>query len=200
MKKLYIIFLLLSAIFLSGCKSTQLVNVWRDADANQEYHNLAVIAFINDDNARTVIEQKIVNIFENSGVKMMKANAIVHESDYVSPEVIEQALKDKGIDGVLILRPVGVDKDVTVNSGVYAVYPGWNGFFYGGYYPPSVYTTTTFKIQNELYDIATDKMIWSAQTNTMDPEDIQTMGEEIGDAVFYSLRDNGLIIVPDRKE
>lgn len=199
MKKIQGLILLLGVVFLSGCKSTQLSNVWRDANFNNKYENLAVIAFIDDYDARTIVETQIVSIFENNGIRMTKANVVVREGDNITPEMVEKALKERGIDGVLILRPISVDRDVMVDPGVYAVYPGWGGYFYGGYYPPSVSTTTTFQIHNELYDVATTKMVWSAQTSTVNPGDIQTIGQGIGDAVLYSLRDNGLIVVPEKK-
>lgn len=201
MKKVLIPFVLCLVLILPGCKSTQLVSVWRDANANQKYSNLAVIAMIKENSARTIIEEQIVEVFESNGIRMSKGNIIVNEDTNVDPKVVEQALRDKGIDAVLILKPIGVDRDVMVDApvGYYMPYPGWGTYFYGSY-PATVYTNTTFKIESDLYDVASNKMVWSAQTSTLNPGDVQTIGQGVGNAVVSSLQESDFIVLPKKKQ
>jgi hypothetical protein len=78
-------------------------------------------------------------------------------------------------------------------------YPVWGSYFYGAY-PPVVSTTTVFRIENDFYDAITKKRVWSAQTNTFDPSDAQTIGRGVASAIFSSLKNKGLIEVPNGKK
>jgi len=200
---LYTVFLLIIVFFIA-CKSTELVNVWADRSVKTKYENLAVIAFIKERAVRNAIEEQVVEYFERNGVKMRRGNIIVHEDLDVKPKVLEQALKDKGIDGVLVLKPICIDRSIQSDApaygvGFYITYPVWGSYFYGAC-PAVVSTTTVFKIENDLYDAVTKKKVWSAQTNTFDPSDAKTIGRGVANAVFASLKSKGLIVTPEEKK
>jgi hypothetical protein len=119
MRRILCVVFLLIVFFFITCKSTELVNVWVDRSVKVKYENLVVIAFIKERSVRNTIEEQVVDFFKRNGVSMRRGNIIVHEDLEIKPKVLEQALKDKSIDGVLVLKPISIDRSIQSDAPAY---------------------------------------------------------------------------------
>lgn len=208
--------LFLSAVVLSlmaGCSpSTQIVKSWTDPSLNgakvQAYNKVLVIAKFKDDSARRIAEDKLV-------ASSLKGN-FVASYNYLKPGqqdenlVASELLKD-GIDAIVLMRLTDISKTTDYVPGT-AYYGGWGrGYgYYGGYgygYGGSMYGTPgyyeenkTYYVETNIYDVKSNKLLWSGTTSTLNPTKATEAIDEIISAVKTELHTKGLIIKEEVKK
>lgn len=202
--------LLFSALLiglLSGCSpSTQIVKTWTDPSLNAEtvksYNKVLVIAQLKDDSSRRIAEDKIV-------ASSSKGN-FVASYNYLKPGqnnqnlAVADLLKD-GIEAIILMRLTDISKTTDYVQGT-SYYGGW-GYgrgYYGGYggwgYGGSMYATPgyyeqnkTYYVETNLYDVQSNKLLWSGTTSTLNPSKADAAIDEIILAVKTELNNKGLI-------
>jgi len=195
--KINLLSLAIILAFLVSCKSTSLVNVWSNPDMpEKQYTNIAIIALFNDEGEKHVIESELVAQFKRNGVEAVSSSQVMSLSKSTTKEEIEAMLKAQGCDAVLTLRPLGVDKSYNVESGV-DIGIG-NPYFYGyysGYWNSPVYVSTnkTYNVENNLYDVSSTKLSWTAKSETFDPTSVDAMTKSIGTEILLSLQKKGFV-------
>ena len=104
------------------------------------------------------------------------------QSTRLTEEQIGGAIEGGSFDGVLISRLLGVDQNEEyVPPSSYTVPTTHYGYGYYGYYGAS-YTTVhepgyfktnkTFRVETNLYSVASSDLVWSGQSATLNPESL----------------------------
>ena len=130
----------------------------------------------------------------------------------------QQKIKDKGIDGLMIMNPFNVEKSkeyhpgtgLTVVGAAYGNYPG----YYGNAWPPSypgmyydyytyavgtVYgsgyytTSTTYYLQTNLFDVGNKGLIWAGQTKTVDYKDLDKEADVLAGLLIADLAERNIV-------
>ena len=202
--------LLLSALGISlliGCgPSTKIVKTWSDPSLNgatvKTYKKILVIAQLKDDSSRRIAEDKIVASSPNGN--------FVASYNYMKPSqndqklVVSELLKD-GIEAIILMRLTDIEKSTDYVPGT-AYYGGWGygrgyyggygGWGYGGtmYASPGYYEENkTYYVETNVYDVASNKLLWSGTTSTLNPSKANEALDEIILAVKTELNNKGLI-------
>ncbi len=203
--------LLLSALLISllfGCgPSTQIVKTWTDPSLNAStvpiYNKVLVIAQLKDDSSRRIAEDKIV-------ASSPRGN-FVASYNYLKPDqkdqnlVVSELLKD-GIEGIILMRLTDISKTTDYVQGT-AYYGGWGygrgyyggygGWGYGGIYyaTPGYYEENkTYYVETNLYDVKSNKLLWSGTTSTLNPSKAHDALDDIILAIKTELNNKGFII------
>lgn len=202
--------LLLSVLAISvfiGCgSSTQIVKTWTDPSLNGEtvpsFNKVLVIAQLKDDSSRRIAEDKLV-------ASSSKGN-FVASYNYLKPGqnnqnlAVSELLKD-GIEAIILMRLTDIAKTTDYVQGT-AYYGGW-GFgrgFYGGFggwgYGGPMYATPnyyeqnkTYYVETNIYDVKSNKLLWSGTTSTLNPTKATDAIDEIILAIKTELYNKGLI-------
>jgi hypothetical protein len=115
---------------------------------------------------------------------------------------LKDALAKAGCDAVLTLALLDTKTVETYHPGT-AYTPmsyGYYGSFYGyyDYYYPVVYTDSyystdkTYYLETNLYDLASDKLIWSVQSQAENPKDLEEWFKSYSQLMMDHLQKNGL--------
>lgn len=176
--------------------SSNLVDVWADTTGSTKYKDLVVIAFVGDADIRDVWEEQIVEVFVRNDISMLEGNVITGKAELTS-ESITQILNDRGLDAVLVLRFVSAESTAIEENDIARA---------SLYHPPSscdnpirdmndvyVSVNTIYTTVGELYDLNTGKKVWSAVTETIEPNNVESMGKSIGRTILMSLNENKLL-------
>ncbi|QBN17686.1 DUF4136 domain-containing protein [Flavobacterium nackdongense] len=201
-------------LFLSACivgllvscgPSTQIVKTWSDPSLNgatiKPYNKVLVIAQLKDDSSRRIAEDKLV-------ASSPRGN-FVASYNYLKPSqkdqnlVVSELLKD-GIEGIILMRLTDIAKTTDYVQGS-TYYGGW-GYgpgFYGGYgygYGGGYYSTPgyyeenkTYYVETNIYDVKSNKLLWSGTTSTLNPTKANEALDEIILALKTELNNKGLI-------
>ncbi len=162
-----------------------------------------VIAQLKDDSSRRIAEDKIV-------ASSPRGNFIA-SYNYLKPEqkdqnlIVADLLKD-GIEGIILMRLTDIEKTTDYVQGS-TYYGGWGygGGYYGGYYggwgygggyynTPGYYEQNkTYYVETNIFDVKTNKLLWSGTTSTLNPTKADESIDEIILALKTELTNKGLI-------
>lgn len=180
-KRLALATLACSPWLLSACSSTQLVNQWSDPRyVSRPLRHVLVFAKNKDIGVARSIELSITTSL-NEVTQATPAYELFGDTDLSTlPKLEIQALLQKNrIDGLVV---TGVSRTTLTDKYVPPEYA--NGFWtdnwgYGwndtvvtpGYH----YTSTSTYVQGMLYAVSDGALVWSAQTKTTDPSDLENV-------------------------
>jgi len=179
--------LLLSMLLATiGCAATQVKQVRIDENyQGGRPKNVLVIVVVKQPTTRRMMESEFAKKFRERGisaVESFQALAIETLEGDAARDGIVAAVKERGIDAVLMVRMSGsrIEKEtipgmtITTSYGMpYGSYGAWGGYtaVIGSY--PSAPTTqgysheqTFLSCETQLYDVRTERLIWSALSET----------------------------------
>lgn len=188
MKKIFA--LILMAGYLVSCgPSQQVTSSWvnRDFTPTKKYQSLFVVALVQNQSARNIIETDLAKSGEAKGLKVYKSTEVFapnfsSKENLPSKEDIVNKVRELGCDGILSVGLVDKQSETRYVPGTMTYMPyggygmGWGGYY--GYmgatmYNPGYYTTDkTYFMEANLFDVATEKLIYSAQSEAYNPSSI----------------------------
>lgn len=202
---------------LCGCKtmaSTNFSQSYRNPGFEDVvFRRLLVIGVTADMESRQAFENALASAIAKEGGTAAPSYTILPDSEQISEEQLYAVLVREEIDGVVLTRLLSVDKDSQYtppkkyNKPKTRYYPGgWGyGFGYGGFYgfygttyaavhePGYFDTSTTLRLETSLYSVATNDLVWTGQSETIDPDSLDDARTSITQAVAKKLKQERLI-------
>lgn len=183
--------LIAAMLILASCASTRVTSDWVDESYRQKPDKVVVMALIDENANRRLIEDEFVAELKKSGVEALASYAVLPEAKPGDKEAVAAKVKELGANALLITRLVDrkTERDYVPGTpyippaGYYdwhsyygrfyppGFYPGpYAGYYSGGYpggYSPGYVTERVYGIaEANLYDVTTGKLVWSAVTRT----------------------------------
>lgn len=201
--------LVMIALVMSGCSSgTKFVSVWRNPDfENTSLKNVLVIGVAGKKAQRTMYESTLTRRFEQAGVQAFESGKMISSPDTLTKQAVVKAVQDRGIEAVLVTRVLAVTEEesyVPPTTTVHA-YPGWGRPYYGNYWnyyrygydvvTTPGYTTRDVKVvlETNLYDAASETLVWSGQSVTFNPSSINDVIEPVTKKLVKQMVDSGVL-------
>lgn len=177
------------------------------------FKNVLVIAIAQDQNSRQAFEDALVSAVANEGGTARASIGVLPHEEQLTEDQLHAAIDAGGFDGVLLSRLMSVDKDAEYTppkkynnprTRYYPASPGW-GRGYGGFYgfygttfaevhePGYFETSTTLTLETNLYSVATNELVWTGRSETIDPESIEDARASVTEAVAKKLKAERLI-------
>jgi hypothetical protein len=219
MKKV-IIFVLLAALSLgfNSCSSvTEVTGTWKKPGAtSQKYTKIVVLGVSKDIVKRSTVENAIVTNMRSNGINAVAGTTLMPDTyldsdgdGKVDPKVKDEVvpkLKAAGVDGAFVVSLVGTKEEERYVPGTYsygptyspyAGYYGFNSYYYGAMntvYSPGYYTkqTNVFFASN-FYNVSTEQLIWSAQSETLNPQSLSDFSKSYASSIVEDFISSGVI-------
>jgi hypothetical protein len=188
---------LLSAFLLSACASTRSVVEWQDEDYAAKLDNILVIAAVENETRRRAIEDAYVERFAGVSVDATPGYTLIANDVTLSRETVEAAIAGQKIDAVLVTRLAGVEEveQYQPPSGIdhYHSYHGYYAYA-RSYSSPGYYIKyKVLTLETNLYDTATQQLIWSMQSESVDSSAPQEIIDEQIELTVKRLLARGLL-------
>jgi len=188
--------------------STMVTGTWQKPAVTETYDNIMVTALVPTTSSRSAIERSMVANLREEGTDASQS------IDVIPPRLIEEEDKKReiqntiirdGFDGVLTITLIDEDTETRYvrGSGMYRPYPyyGFYGNFWGYYdywyprfYEPGYYVENkVYYMETNLYDAQTEDLVWSAQSETYDPIDLESFADGFSEEIVEELDEQGLI-------
>ena len=205
MTKQAIIFLVaLSALCACNKNKTTIPLSWRNpAYAGTGFQKLFVIGVGENDGVRRLFEDTFANALASEGAAAQASYGHLPQSTQLTEEQVRSAIEGGGFDGVVVARLLNVDQEQQyVPGSTYSVPTAYYGYGYYGYYgasyavvnePGYFKTNTTFRIETNLYSVATGDLVWSGQSDTLNPESLTEVIDSMTATVANKLKTEKLI-------
>lgn len=191
--------LALIALLLGGCASTTLSNSWVNPDYKEPPLKKVMVVGVSSQPAlRRTFEDELVKELKAAGVEAVASYNFIPEDGKAEEARVSKAVKDAGVQGVLITRFVRVD----VNTQVPPAYPPtWGMGYYGGYAgawggyydPPMVTQTDTLVLETSLYGVDESHLLWSGTTQTFAPSNLKQEMPGFAKVIIGALEKHKLI-------
>lgn len=208
--------LILSAILLTGCSSTSLVENWKNPDIVLFHANkVLIVGMASNPEARMDFETKMQEEFSKRNVEAMRSLDIFDvsftDSHKTEKELddVEQSLLDKDFDAILFTKVIGSeDKESFLKS--ISRWNNYQGRFNDDYlshqdiyYDQGYYDKfTVYHAETTLYCICEGKeraMIWRGSIDISDPKNIQKTIKDYIKLVVMAMEDQDLIFIKEEK-
>ena len=181
------------AFLIISCAGTDVTQKQVD-DAYKEkpVSDILVIAITGNEHNRRSFEKKFVAHLKSVGV-----DAVASEESIPMPpdldlkkETILNAVNQYENDAVIITQLIGKEaRDVYNRGGVTRM-----GYFSYSRNPGYSITSTTVRLETNLYDAKTGKLIWSGMSKTLSKDSTDHIMNDVIKAVITKLKQNKLIV------
>jgi hypothetical protein len=155
-----------TTFLLTGCSQTKVTSVWVD----QEYEgdgidDVFVVGVTKDGGLRRIFEDEFVTLFKQRGVKAISSYRLLPDEDLRDEKKLDSKVIESGSDTILMTRILDIRKDTQYIPPDYVYTGGWHGYYNRAYMVSPGHTVEyeTAVLETNLYDLKTDKLIWSAR-------------------------------------
>lgn len=188
-------------LLLTACSSSNKIsNSWKNPEATSEsvkFQTVAVFAMVKDQQMQKDIEEMIASQMPNT-VAIPAYNLVTNE-DLADINVVKQKLKERAIEGALVLSVRSVDQKTTYySSGMYpSSYYNFGGYYnyaWNYMYDPYMYSSTNVYVDIEIliYSLKDDKLVWYGESTSINPESVEQTISELAVSVKKQLVEDGL--------
>jgi hypothetical protein len=202
--------LLASIAFPSCAPSTQIIGAWKNPEAaTKQYNNIIIAAMTNNVVVRQQVENDLQAQLQKQGITAAKSIELFPptSSSKEGPDVntIMERVRSNGYDGILAVAVVDEETETRYIPGNYTYAPitrfGWYGRFSGFYnywtpmmYDPGYYTEDKiYFLEANLYDVQTENLVWSAQSSSYNPSDLQNASQEFAQVTVERMGQDNVV-------
>jgi hypothetical protein len=191
------VFLIISC---AGTETELTQNQVNEAYKGKPVSDILVIAITGNEDSRRSFERKFVAQLKSAGVEAISSEeAIPMPADLeMKKETILNAVKQFENDAVIITHLIDKEEKEAFTRGGRA-----HGGYYGSYHNRYTYsyardpgyssTSITVRLETNLYDVKTEKLIWSGQSKTLSKDSKDQIINDVIKVVIDDLQNNKLI-------
>lgn len=192
-------------VLLTACGSTRVTGLWKKSDyAGAPFASLMVVGLTGELINKALWENILAERLRQHGVNtILSVDSFPPDQVVGEREIINQVIA-RGIDGVLVTRLVDTRTEQVYHPPLGAYYEGPYGYYshFYRYYPHAYHrvyspgytaTYTTVLLETNLYDGATQQLIWSMSTDSVDHGSGNELAQSVSSTVVEVLRKDGLI-------
>lgn len=201
--------------FLSSCASVDMTATYTNPELKEQapYQKIFVSSMFANVEAKQMLEAQLREELMEDSIQVGLSHEMFPGSDQgfqESKDMVYQKIDKAGHEAILTVsviakesntRFIGADGTYqpVVSNPYYATYWGYYDYVGPIVYKPGYYTQTqTYFIETNLYDVDSEELVWSAQTETYSPADLDNLTENLADLIEDELEEEGLI--PDEDE
>ncbi len=197
--------LLVISFFLISCgtTTTRFTDTWKDPDTQKlQFKKVLALVITNEDIIQRSAETRMV---ENiTKVEAVAAHTFLTKEDLKDIERVKTKVKERGIDGAIVLRIIAVDEQEQYVSGRYVNDPSTSSYGYGfygyySYYAPIVYepgysiSKQIVTLESKIFSVNDGKLLWSGISRTPQPESVKGLVDDLARAAVTQLQNEGLL-------
>jgi len=189
-------------VLLYGCGvSTQISGSWKEQGIQPStYNNIAVVTITSEQGRRRMVENEIAQSLKKRGLGATPSYTIFPEGYLKSKppkEDIQRNLENAGTDALLTVTLLDIKEEnyyvpgTTSSFGPYPYYQGYYGYY--SHWHPTVYQpgyyaqSTNVFLESNLYDVNSGELIWTAQSKTVDPNNLGSFADSYSSAMVRQL-------------
>jgi len=194
------------ALAALGCASTSFNSTWKNPAAqgplNFKGKKVAALIVSKEEGVRYGAEDALAREITARGAVGIPAYSLIPKELTQDKEKAKEFLAKAGVAGVVAMRAVGKEQEVSSSPATYWGGPMYATFWGGGYYgygwggvysPGYVRTDTIVHVEILVYSLEQDKLVWAARSETTNPEKVGPFIKELTAKAAAELKKQGLI-------
>lgn len=194
-----------AALAAAACASTSFVSSWRNPAAQPgtfQGKKVAALIMSNEEGVRYGAEDALARELTARGAVGVPAYTIVPKEVIQDRDKAKEFMDKADVKGVVAMRVVGKDKEITQTPGTYwgtPYYssfwgPGYWGWGWGGVYSPGYLRTDTIvTVEILVFSLEQNKLVWAGQSETTNPSKVGPFIRELVGKAAAELKKQGLV-------
>jgi hypothetical protein len=171
--------------------------IWRTKEP-LSVRRLLIIGINNEPSKRLRFEGRTAQAFENAGVPAKSAEQLLGNTyPYARPALLTITEKNQ-LDGAMVVRLISYDNTARVD----VTGPGvgeqpkatWQNQLKHVYAAEGSEVAKVVRAETALYEVASEKLMWSGLSETFAPEDASEAIASYGKAITKELLERGLVV------
>jgi hypothetical protein len=196
---------LVLALLLTGCatSSTRFVSTWRSPTARpvQPAGQKVVAMFMGqNDTTRHVAEDTMVRELVAQGAEGVPAYAVLGDQP-IDEQTARQTLRDRGFDGMVVMRIIGQETQTRYEPTYWGHYPHyrrlWGGYWGWGWRhvhdPGYLVQDRILSVETLVYSLDQNELLWAGVSRTFNPADLESFVGEVAHETSEQLARAGLV-------
>jgi hypothetical protein len=212
MKNTLIVLFVIS--FVSCGPSTKITRSWTSPEKHSDgYQNIYIAAVVDDVAKRQIFEDQMRAKLLEIGVQSQTSSATIRPNFWMSTELDKNAMMEQinknNHDGILTMTLIDVQNEqryipgTMMMGGPMMMGGGWGmaGNF-GGYWgmhhpmmmtPGQIVNDRLYFIEINMYDAKNELLVWSAQSESLNPSSLDKFSSEFSDVVLNRMIKEGVV-------
>jgi len=196
--------LITAGLLLSACAATTtFTSTWKDPTArpvNPVGKTVAAVFVTANEGQRRAAEDVMVSALNRHGARGVAAYTIIPNEGRADNNAANEHLKAAGANGVVVMRVVGKDQQLTYTPGgpapaYYGRFSGYWGYGWGTVSDPGyLRTDTIISLETLVYSLEQDKLLWAGTSRTTNPDKLDSFINEVADAAANEMIKQGVIV------
>ena len=196
----WFVYAVFTGFLVIACAGTKLTDTQVDeARRGKPVSDILVIGVTYKEDTRQFFEDEFVAQLKAAGVEAVSSADVIpiSEKQQLEKDRILKAVNQFKNDAVIITHLVGVEaKEVITRD-----FPGGRSYYghylwaYGNTHSPGYSSTHKIvRLATNLYDVKTEKLIWSGRSETMKPDSITQTIDDVIKVIIKDLQKNKLLL------
>ncbi len=194
-----------AAVAAAACASTSFNSTWRNPAAepgNFKGQKVAALIISKEEGVRYGAEDALARELTARGAVGIAAYSLIPKELIQDKDKAKEFLEKAGVAGVVAMRVVGKDKEISSSPGGYWGGPAYATFWGAGYYgygwgavysPAYIQTDTVVIVETLVYSLPQNKLVWAGQSETTNPSKVGPFIHELVTKAGNEMKKQGLI-------
>jgi hypothetical protein len=206
--KIHFALLLLSLVGALACTSSvQMTGQWVDKTLFQpgKYSSVFVAVMSQNLKVKQVFENDLASEATARGLKAVKSGDVFKPNftteNAGTKEAVLTKVRELGLETIFTVTLKRKETSTRYVPGeTYAPAPYYGGYWgyysntYGTVYAPGYYVQDkTYFVESNLYEVASEKLLWSVQSEVFNPDSVETVAGEYTSMLLDALDKEGLL-------
>jgi hypothetical protein len=198
--------LVVGAILVAaGCATTKFNSTWKAPGAgplNFKGKKVAALIISKEEGVRYGAEDALAREITARGAIGLPAYTLIPKELTQDKDKAKAFLEKAGVVGVVAMRVVGTEKEISSSPATYYGSPYYGSFWGGGYYgygwggvydPGYLRTDTIVAVETLVYSLEQDKLVWAGRSSTTNPSNAGAFIKELAAGAADEMKKQGLI-------
>ena len=194
-----------ASVALAACATTAFHSTWRNPAAQPLYlegKKVAALILMEDVALRYAAEDALAREITTHGGVGVPAYTLIPKELTRDVEKARELLDKAEVEGVVAMRLVAIERDVTASSGTQWGTPGYSSFWgpgfwgwgwEGAYESGFVRLDMNFIVETLVYSLPQNMLVWASESRTTNPTRVEPFMRELGKKVAEEMKKQGLL-------
>lgn len=200
---LALLFITTTALVVSCAPNTKIIGSWKSPElGSKKFSNIFILGLSDNFINRKTFEEDMSIILREKGIGSTTSVDAIGPGTAIqqkNAEHIEEIIKKGNNDAILTMGLIDQTSETRYVQG--SAYPmagygfrGYYGYYGGMAYTPGYYTEDkSYFIEIKLFDIKSNDMVWSAQSETVNPSNLESAAMTFSRVVVDRMIKDGVV-------
>jgi hypothetical protein len=187
------------SVALVSCSSgTKITKSWADENFSAKpFKRILIVAVAKDSWVQGAFETMLMDDLAGRDVQIVRSMDVMEEKQKLTEEVFQKLVAEQKVDAVIISREIDRSEKEKISYSLPSAYYGMYSYYNVAYSytanPVYLSQTEVFRIETNLYETRTTRLVWSAVTESESPKKASDIVKPLTKMVAKSLVDEGFV-------